>query len=50
MSSKYNIDFEFLSYLKELGRKCAEKWLSAHWDDLGKRSSIDIRKIFLGEA
>jgi NTE family protein len=50
MSSKYNIDFEFLSYLKELGRKCAEKWLSAHWDDLGKRSSIDIRKIFLGEV
>jgi NTE family protein len=49
MSSKYNIDLEFLNYLKELGRKCAEKWLSAHWDDLGKRSSIDIRKIFLGE-
>jgi len=49
MSSKYNIDYEFLIYLKELGRKCAEKWLSAHWDDLGKRSSIDIRKIFLGE-
>ena len=49
MSSKYNIDLEFLNYLKELGRKCAENWLSAHWDDLGKRSSIDIRKIFLGE-
>jgi len=50
MSSKYNIDLEFLNYLKELGRKCADKWLSAHWDDLGKRSSIDIRKIFLGEV
>ena len=49
MSSKYNIDFEFLSFLKEMGRKCAEHWLHQHWDDLGKRSTIDIRKIFLGE-
>ncbi len=49
MSSKYNIDFEFLNYLKDLGRNCAGQWLHAHWDDLGKRSSIDIGKIFLGE-
>lgn len=49
MSSKYNIDFEFLNYLKDLGRNCGDQWLSAHWDDLGKRSSIDIRKILLGE-
>ena len=49
MSSKYNIDYEFLIFLKEMGRKCAEDWLHAHWDDLGKRSSIDIHKIFLGE-
>jgi len=50
LSSKYNIDMEFLNYLKELGRKCADEWLHAHWDDLGKRSSIDIRKIYLGEV
>ena len=49
MSSKYNVDFEFLNYLKELGRKCGEQWLSDHWDDLGKRSSIDIQKTLLGE-
>jgi len=49
MSSKYNIDFEFLLYLKEEGRKCAEEWLHAHWDDLGKRSSLNIRKILSGE-
>lgn len=50
LSSKYNIDLEFLHYLKDLGRECADQWLSAHWDDIGKRSSIDIRKIFLGEV
>jgi len=49
LSSKYNIDLEFLNYLKDLGRETAEHWLHKHWDDLGKRSSLDIGKILTGE-
>ena len=35
-SSKYNIDFEFLSHLKELGRSCAENWLTDNWHAVGQ--------------
>ena len=48
-SSKYNIDLEFLTYLKELGRDCAERWLSEHWDTIGKDSSLDIQKLLQGD-
>jgi len=44
-SSKYNIDFEFLSHLKELGRSCAENWLTDNWHAVGQNSSLDIRKL-----
>lgn len=48
-SSKYNIDLEFLLFLKELGRDCAERWLTDHWDCIGKKSSLDIRRLLQGE-
>jgi NTE family protein len=48
-SSKYNIDTEFLGYLKGLGRDCAERWLTDHWDAIGKDSSLDIKKLLQGE-
>ena len=47
-ASKMNAELDFLLYLKELGRKTAETWLKVHWDAIGQRSSLDIRKAFLG--
>lgn len=46
-SSKVNVDWEFLTYLKETGRQTASDWLNEHYDTLGVRSSIDIHKMFL---
>jgi NTE family protein len=48
-SSKYNIDLEFLVYLKDLGRDCADRWLSENWDALGKKSTLDIREMLQGD-
>jgi NTE family protein len=47
-SSKLNTEGAFLSHLFEVGRRAAEDWLSVHFADLGKRSSIDLRAMFQG--
>jgi NTE family protein len=40
-SSKLNSTPEFLHYLFDEGRKCADKWLYANWDKLGKESTAN---------
>ncbi|MEE4012902.1 patatin-like phospholipase family protein [Roseibium sp. FZY0029] len=42
-SSKLNAEWAFLTDLKELGRKTAQGWLERHYDDIGKRSTIDVK-------
>ncbi|MGF1525267.1 MAG: patatin-like phospholipase family protein [Candidatus Competibacterales bacterium] len=49
-SSKLNAEWAFLQHLFEIGRQTADHWLAAHFDDLGQRSSIDIRTMFDGLA
>jgi NTE family protein len=49
-SSKLNAEWSFLSHLFDIGRETAERWLNDHFDDLGKRSSVDIRQMFDGLA
>jgi len=47
VSSKLNTTWEFLTYLKQLGRDYAEEWLNENFDKIGVESSCDIRKTFL---
>jgi NTE family protein len=47
VASKLNADWEFLTYLRDAGRASAEAWLRASFDDLGVRSTIDIRDRYL---
>ncbi|MCC7283394.1 MAG: patatin-like phospholipase family protein [Acetobacteraceae bacterium] len=47
VSSKFNAEPEFLEHLKAAGRSCAGRWLEAHFEDLGVRSSVDVRATFL---
>jgi NTE family protein len=44
-SSKLNAEWDFLSMLKEEGRKSADDFLVAHGDDLGKTSTLDIDQL-----
>ena len=47
VSSKFNTDWHFLLYLRDLGRDIAGKWLTDHYDSIGKQSTVDIRAEFL---
>ena len=47
VSSKYNADWSFLTELRDNGRREADTWLAHHYANIGRRSSIDIRKEFL---
>jgi len=44
-ASKMNAELDFLLHLRELGRHAADKWLSATWGNIGKRNSIDLKKM-----
>jgi NTE family protein len=46
LSSKFNTEWTFLSDLRARGRQAAEDWLHAHFDDVGVRSSFDVRRRF----
>jgi NTE family protein len=41
-SSKLNAEWEFVSLLKEEGRKSADAFLTAHGEDIGKQSTADL--------
>jgi len=47
VSSKFNVERAFLLHLKAAGRACARDWLATTFQDLGKRSSVDVRGSFL---
>ena len=46
-SSKLNTDGEVLQALHALGRAAADRFLLEHRADLGRRSTLDVRKTFL---
>ena len=46
-ASKLNADLGFLSQLRALGRERAQAWIDHHLDDLGSRSTVDIRAAYL---
>jgi NTE family protein len=43
VGSKLKADWEFLAHLRDVGRACADNWLTANFDHLGTRSTVDIR-------
>jgi NTE family protein len=46
-TSKYNADWDFLIFLRDQGRKCANKWLASNFGKLGVESSVDIDSLYL---
>jgi NTE family protein len=48
-SSKVNAEWEFVSLLKEEGRKSADAFLTAHGEDIGKKSTADF-DVLLAEC
>lgn len=46
VTSKTNPDWDFLVLLRDQGRLLAKNWLDTHIDDIGKRSTINLREIY----
>lgn len=47
-SSKFNAEWEFLTMLRDEGRKAAAAFLRTHGDDLGEVSSLDLDELLQG--
>jgi len=47
-SSKMNAEWAFLTHLRDLGRETAASWLDRNHADIGKRSTVDLRRMFQG--
>lgn len=47
-SSKLNAEWAFLQHLHDLGHAAAGAWLDRHADDLGRRSTVNLRALLRG--
>lgn len=48
VASKFNVDWQFLTNLKQRGRDVADQWLTENYQHIGTRSSVDLREMFSG--
>lgn len=44
LSSVFSPDWDFLVQLRDLGRQAAEVWLEAHYQSIGKKTTIDFNE------
>ena len=47
-SSKMNTEWTFLKHLRDMGRTSAQKWAEKDLPHLGKKSSVNLRRLFQG--
>ena len=47
VSSKFNTEWAFLEHLHDVGYLTTSAWLDKNFDDLGKRSTLDIDSVYL---
>lgn len=47
VASKFNTDWHFLLYLRDLGREIAGQWLDVNFESIGQKSTVDVRAEFL---
>ena len=47
-SSKMNTEWTFLKHLRDMGRAAAQKWAEKDLQHLGKKSSVNLRRLFQG--
>jgi NTE family protein len=47
VSSKLNTEWAFLEHLHDIGYRTAADWLDENYNDIGKRSTLDIESLYL---
>ena len=45
-ASKLQADWAFFTKLFDIGRDSAKQFMSAHFEDLGKRATLDLKPLF----
>lgn len=50
LSSKFNAEPVFLQMLHDRGVAAADAWLAAHFDDIGRRATLDPAPVFRARA
>ncbi|MEM9430045.1 MAG: patatin-like phospholipase family protein [Pseudomonadota bacterium] len=45
-SSKLNAEWAFLTHLRDIGRRAADRWLGENFDAIGSRSTLDLSSMF----
>lgn len=48
VSSKFDVNWSFLTKLRDRGRVEADRWLEANRDDIGHKSTVDLESQYLG--
>lgn len=49
VSSKLNVEWDFLEHLHGIGRETADNWLGRHFDSLQKCSTLDAMALVCRE-
>ncbi len=44
-SSKLNAEWDFLTHLRDIGRKTADEWLDGNFSRIGEESTVDLRDL-----
>ncbi len=47
-SSKFNAEWDFLTHLQGIGRRAADRWLNVNFEEMGQRSTVDLKSIVRG--
>lgn len=47
VASKFDTSWSFLNHLRQQGQQEMQQWLVEHFDSLGKRSTVDLQKMFM---
>lgn len=47
VATKLNPDWDFLTHLRDSGREAASAWLARHFDDVGRKTTVDLAWIYL---
>jgi len=47
VATKFSPDWGFLTHLRDAGRAAATQWLDEHFDDVGRRTTIDLAGTYL---
>jgi NTE family protein len=50
LSSKFNLDWNFIKQLHDLGVAAAERWLGEHFEQVGTVSTLDLVHVYTPEA